>query len=49
MDFLADLWAFLKERKKWWLFPIILVVLLFGGVFVLGGASALSQFIYALF
>jgi hypothetical protein len=49
MDFLADLWAFLKERKKWWLFPVILVVLLFGGVLALGGASALSSFIYALF
>ena len=49
MDFLADLWAFLKERKKWWLFPVIFVVLLFGIVLVFGGASALSPFIYALF
>jgi hypothetical protein len=49
MDFLADLWAFLRERKKWWLLPVIFVVLLVGIVLVFGGASALSPFIYALF
>jgi hypothetical protein len=49
LDFLADLWAFLRERKKWWLLPVVLVVLLFGIVLVFGGASALSPFIYALF
>jgi hypothetical protein len=49
MDFPADLWAFLKERKKWWLLQVIVVVLVFGIVLVFGGASALAPFIYALF
>jgi hypothetical protein len=49
MDFLADLWAFLRERKKWWLLPVISVVLLLGIVLVFGGTSALAPFIYALF
>jgi hypothetical protein len=49
MDFLADLWAFLRERKKWWLLPVIPVVLLLGIVLVFGGTSALAPFIYALF
>jgi hypothetical protein len=49
LDFLADLWAFLRERKKWWLLPVIVTVLLFGVVLVFGAASALAPFIYALF
>ena len=49
MDFLADLWAFFKERKKWWLLPIICVALLFGIILVFGSSSAVAQFIYALF
>ncbi len=49
MEFLSDLWAFLKERKKWWLVPVVFVVLIFGVVLVFGGASAIAPFIYALF
>jgi Family of unknown function (DUF5989) len=49
MDFLRDLWNFLKERKKWWLVPIILTVILIGGLLLFGGASGLAPFIYALF
>lgn len=49
MDFLRDLWNFLKERKKWWLVPIILTVILIGTLLLVGGTSGLAPFIYALF
>jgi hypothetical protein len=49
VSFLADFWEFLRERKKWWLFPVILVTLLFGGVIVLTQGSAVAPFIYTLF
>ena len=49
MDFLTDLWGFLKERKKFWLLPIILFLLLFGVLIVMTGGSAIAPFIYALF
>ncbi|MBV8277079.1 MAG: hypothetical protein JO170_17730 [Verrucomicrobia bacterium] len=49
MEFLKDLWCFLKARKKFWLLPLILVLLLFGILVVLGGASAIAPFIYTLF
>ncbi len=49
MEFLSDLWKFLKERKKFWLVPMILVLLLFGVLIVIGGSSALAPFIYTLF
>ena len=49
MDFLKDLWAYMSERKKFWLAPIIAVLLLFGVIIVLGGSSSVAPFIYALF
>lgn len=49
MDFLKDLWGFLQERKKFWLLPIILVLLLFGVLLVLTSGSAIAPFIYTLF
>lgn len=49
MDFLKDLWGFLKERKKFWLMPIILTLLLFGALIVLTSGSAIAPFIYTLF
>jgi len=49
MDFLRDLWDFLKVRKKFWLAPIILVLLLFGALVVLTSGSAIAPFIYTLF
>jgi hypothetical protein len=45
----GELWAFLRERKKWWLGPIILVLVLFGGLLVLAQGSAVAPFIYTLF
>lgn len=49
MDFLKDLWGFLKVRKKFWLLPIIAVLLLFGALIVLTGGSAIAPFIYTVF
>jgi len=49
MDLLRDLWGFLVERKKYWLLPIILTLLLFGGLIVLTSGSAIAPFIYTLF
>ncbi len=49
MDFLKDLFQFLRERKKFWLVPVIVILLIIGLVIVFGGASALAPFIYTLF
>lgn len=49
MDFLRDLWGFLTVRKKFWLLPIILTLLLFGVLIVLSSGSAIAPFIYTLF
>lgn len=49
MEFLKDLWCFLKERKKFWLLPIIIVLLIFGVLIVLTSGSAIAPFIYTLF
>jgi len=49
MDILKDLWGFLKERKKFWLLPIILMLLLIGALIVFSSGSAVAPFIYTLF
>ena len=49
MEFLKDLWGFLSQRKKLWLLPAILVLLVFGAVIVLTSGSAIAPFIYTLF
>jgi len=49
LDLLADLWAFMRERKKFWLAPIIIVMILLGGLIVFAKGSALAPFIYTLF
>lgn len=48
-EFVAELWAFMKERKKFWLLPIILVLMLFSVLMVLTQGSALAPFVYTLF
>ncbi len=45
----AELWAFMRTRKKWWLGPIIVVMTLFGGLLVLAQGSVIAPFIYTLF
>jgi hypothetical protein len=49
LDLLKDLWAFLKVRKKFWMAPIIIVLLLLGALIVLSQGSAVAPFIYTLF
>lgn len=49
MGALKDLWDFLKVRKKWWLVPIIIVLLLVGVLIVFGSGSAVAPFVYTLF
>ena len=46
---LGDLWDFMRERKKFWLAPVILVMVLLGGLIVLAQGSAVAPFIYTLF
>jgi hypothetical protein len=49
LSLLADFWQFLKVRKKWWLTPIVVTLLLVGALLVVTESSALAPFIYALF
>ncbi len=49
MEFLKELWTFLRERKKLWLAPIIIVMLIIGGLLILAQGSVVSPFIYTLF
>lgn len=49
MEFLKDLWGFLRHRKKFWLLPIILVLLVFGVLIVMTSGTAIAPFIYAIF
>ncbi len=49
LELLADLWGFMKKRKRFWLVPILLVMLLLGVLVVLGEGSAVAPFIYTLF
>ena len=48
-DFIQELWGLMKERKKFWLLPIILVLVLLGSLIVLTQGSAVAPFIYTLF
>ena len=49
MEFLKEFWEFLKVRKKYWLLPILLVLVLFGGLIILTQGSAVAPFIYTIF
>ncbi len=49
LELLADLWAFMRERKKFWLAPIIIIMVLLGALIVLAQGSAVAPFIYTLF
>ena len=48
-EFLGELWAFMRERKKFWLLPILLMMALFGGLLVVTKGSAVAPFIYTIF
>jgi competence protein ComGC len=49
IEFLKELWAFMRARKKFWLLPIVIVLLLLGVLIVLTQGSAIAPFIYTLF
>lgn len=49
MSLILELWAFLKQRKKLWLMPIIAIMVLLGGLLVLAQGSVFAPFIYSLF
>ena len=49
MSFIKELWAFLRTRKKYWLWPIVIVMALLGVLIVLAQGSAVAPFIYTLF
>ncbi len=49
MSLIAELWAFLRARKKFWLLPILVIMLLVGALLVLAQGSAIAPFIYTLF
>ena len=49
MAFLVELWLFLRTRKKYWLLPIIIMMVVFGGLVVLSQGSAVAPFIYTIF
>ena len=49
MDFLSELWMFLKVRKKYWLLPIFVMMAVFGGLVVFSQGTAVAPFIYTIF
>jgi hypothetical protein len=49
MSILAELWTFLRVRKKYWLMPIVIMLVVFGGLVILVQGSAVAPFIYTLF
>ena len=49
MSTLRELWRFMRARKKYWLMPIVLILLLIGGLLILAQGSAVAPFIYTLF
>lgn len=49
MSFIAELWEFMRERKKFWLLPLVVLMLVFGGLVVLTQGTAVAPFIYTIF
>ncbi|WP_303977343.1 DUF5989 family protein [Dongia mobilis] len=49
MSFLIELFAFMRARRKFWLYPMLIIIVLFGGLLVLAKGSALAPFIYTIF
>ena len=49
MDFLTELWAFIRVRKKFWLLPVFVMMAVFGGLVILSQGSAVAPFIYTIF
>lgn len=49
MSIILEFWRFMKHRKKYWLFPVVFILLIFGGLVVLANGSVIAPFIYTLF
>jgi hypothetical protein len=49
MSFAAEFWDYMRHRKKFWLLPLLLVLLLFGGLIILAKGTAIAPFIYTIF
>jgi len=49
MGFLKELWVFIRVRKKYWLIPIIVCLLMFGAVMILSSGSSIAPFVYTVF
>ena len=49
MDFLTELWRFMRVRKKFWMLPMLFMMVVFGGLVVLTKGSAVAPFVYTLF
>jgi len=49
ISIIKEFWQFLRERKRWWLTPIVLFLLVLGGLLIFAKGSALAPFIYSLF
>ena len=49
MNFIIEFWNFIRARKKYWLLPILIILVIFGGLIVLSQGSAVAPFIYTLF
>jgi Family of unknown function (DUF5989) len=49
MSFLRELWSFMRTRNKFWLLPVILMMLILGGLLIMAQSSAIAPFIYTLF
>ncbi len=49
MSFVIEMWAFIRARKKFWLLPILIMMVVFGGLVVLSQGSAVAPFIYTIF
>lgn len=49
MTFLLELWTFVRVRKKFWLLPVLVMMLIFGGLLILAQGSAIAPFIYTIF
>ena len=49
MSFIAEFWEFLRERKKFWLLPLVMLMLVFGGLVIVTKGSAIAPFIYTIF
>jgi len=49
MNFIKEIWLYFRERKKYWLIPIILILILMGGIIVVSQGTTLAPFIYTIF